>query len=360
MNEIARAESFEPEVDQFSAWREALATGKPVAYERGAPTAGCYKRMRRVSATDRTKIYDVIGIWFEDGEWTCRGSGGFIPRDGDTDEIEGLFVSINSQPISFELYESIMAGGTWPEEVAKVEDPEPELAPHEAAAAYFKKHKAIADAWLAGLKDADGKPRKPNTKEESDLAANYADTFGKIETRAEKARAAEKAPHILAGNEVDAKWNPIKEAAKLAKVNAKALSEEFARAENARRKREADEENVRRQREFDAAEAARLAREAELRAKGVKVPEMAQAPAPEPPKAVVAEPVRVGTVGRRQSLRTFTTYALDDSRATLEFLAKRNIKSAALLEAALADAKALHAIGTEVPGLKVGTEERMV
>lgn len=354
MNELAK---FEP-IDQFSAWRVALATGKPVAYERGAPTAGYFKR--RARNEDRSIRWDAIAIWSEDGEWCCLTSAGYAPTQAD--EIEELFVNINSTPISYDLYEHVTAGGAWPEQVARVEDPDPELPPHEAAAAYLKKHRDLADAWLASLRDAEGKPRKPASQEEADKAANFAAEFAKIEKRAIVLHEVEKRPIIDAGKEIDTKWFVTRDAAKAAKVSAKALSDDFAKAESARRQREADEENARRQREF--AEAKRLederkANEDRLRARGVQLPESARPPV-EPPKAVVAEPVKIGTAGRRQSFRTFTTYAIDDATALLGFLATRNVKSAKLLEIALADARALHEVGTEVPGLLVGSEQRMV
>lgn len=360
MTDAATAEARETP-DQFSAWRLALATGKPVEYTRGSPTAGYFKIRQR--NPDRSIRRDALAIWRaeESGDWVCWRTGPYAPPNH-VDEIEELFVNSNSTPISYELFVTVSQGGAWPEDVTPIEVVA-ELPPHEAASAELKGQQDAAKAWLLGLKDAEGKGRKPASQEEADKAANYGNAFHAIEKKVEKLREAEKAPHLVAAAEVDAKWVPTREAAKAAKTWAKKLSDDFAIAETARRKREADEENARRQSEFAAAmaaEDARVANEERLRAKGVMVPEFAPPPRDiAPPKAVVAEPVRVGTSGKRQSLRTIPTYEIDDASALLRFLADRNVKSPALLGVALKDAQAFHEAGIAVPGLKVGSREEM-
>lgn len=350
MNEIARAESFE-QVDQFEAWRIALATGKPVAYERGSPTAGYFKCRDR--NRDRSIRWDAVGIWKEGATWYCQRTGRRAPEG--TDEIEELFVNCNSSPIPYELFVSVMAGEPWPDHIAAPEVAD-NLPPHEAAIAELAALQQTAKAWLHGL------GHKPATQEEADKAANYADAFAKLEKKADKTRETEKAPHLEAGREVDAKWKPTIEGAGVAKKWAKGLSDDFAIAETVRRKREADEENARRQREFAEAkrrEDERIANEERLRAKGVQLPEMARPPV-EAPKTVVAEAVKIGTTGRRHSPRTVPTYELIDGSALLHFLADRNERSLKLLDAALADGKTLCEAGMIVPGIKVGTTEKMV
>ena len=334
-------------VDQLDAWREALRTGKPVAYERGSPTAGYFKT--RARNTDRSIRWDAVAIWQSDGEWCCARTGP-IGAPIHADAIEELFAGCNSTPISYELFQHIVEGGDWPEDVKPVETARG-LAPHEAAAAELKAQQEAAKAWAKAL------GHKPETQEEADKAANYAETFGKIEKSSDKARAAEKEPHLEAGRAVDAKWKPITEGAALAKKWAKGLSEDYARAEAARRQREADEANRKARAEYEAAKA-RADQEAALAAKGVVVPQFA--PPPEPPKVIAAEPVKLGTGSRRQSLRKVATWEITDSTAMLKFFAERNIKSDALLAAALADAKTLMAAGIEVPGVVKGEREEIV
>ena len=346
-------------MDQFQAWREALANGKTVEYTKGSPTAGYFKR--RARNEDRSLRFDAVGIWFEDGEWFCQASAGYTPRKAD--EIEELFVNCNSSPITYELFEAIMAGGAWPEELKSYNPSKVDVEPHEAAAAELALQQAAAREWATSLKDADGKARKPSNQSEADHAANFSDTFGKIEKRVTGLHEVEKRPIIDAGKVIDAKWFVIRDAAKTAKVWAKGLSDDFAISENARRKREADEENSRRLREFEEAQArakAEADERAALVAKGVRAPDLAPLPPmPELPKVVTAEPVRVGTTGRRQSLRKVPTYKISDATAMLHWMADRNLKSQKLLEAALEDAKALHEVGVEVPGLVVGSKDEM-
>ncbi len=340
------------EVDQFSAWREALRTGKPVEYTKGQPTAGYYKR--RARNTDRSIRWDAVGIWKQDDEWRCYANAGFVPTY--LDEIEELFVSVNSTPISYELFTAVCEGGAWPEDVALVE-PAPDMSLAEAAANELKAQQKAAKDWILAL------GRKPQTQAEADLASNYAEAFGKIENAAKKAHKAEKEPFLEGGRAVDAKWKPTIESAETAKKWAKSLSDEFAIAETARRKREADEANRKAQAEFAAAKAKADAEEAQrkaLEAKGVVVPEFAPAPIITPPKAVVAEPVRVGTGSRRQSLRKLTNYEITDATALLHWLADRNTKSEDLLGAALKDAKACIVAGLEVPGARSFETEQVI
>lgn len=337
--------AIEP-VDQFSAWRAALASGKPVAYERGSPTAGYYRVRDRNQ--DRSLRWDACAIWKEDGRWFCMRTG---PRRApiEADEIEELFANCNSTPISFELWTLINEGGAWPEQIATVQTAA-DLPPHEAAAARLKAQQDAARAWALAIGG------KPTTQEDADRAANYAAEFTKIEGRAEKAREAEKQPFLESGRLVDEKWIPTREGAKAAKLWAKRLSDDFAKAETARRKAEADAENAKRQAEFaakQAEETARAANEERLRKMGVAVPAFAPPPKAVPPRLVAAEPVKLGTTGRRQSLVKVKTYEIEDATSVLLFLAERNLKSTKLLDVALSDARALAEAGIEVPGLKM-------
>ncbi len=278
MNETMRTRQSEP-ADQFKAWREALASGKPVAYDRGAPTAGYFKSRGRND--DRSIRWDAVAIWRDEDsrEWFCTRTGPY-PAPTHRDDIEELFVNVNSTPISYELFEAVTGGAPWPEDVPEARA-RPDLPPHESAAAELKAQQDAIKAWLAEL------GHKPSSQEEADKAANWGNAFAAIETKAEKARAAEKAPHIESGRLVDEKWVPTRDAAKTAKAWAKKLSDDFAIAERARRQREADAENARRQAEFATAKAtedARLANEERLREMGVRVPEFAPPPAPIEPR----------------------------------------------------------------------------
>ena len=170
-------------MDQFSQWREAIANGKRVEYTKGSPTAGYFKR--RARNEDRSIRFDAVAIWQEDGEWFCQASAGYTPTKAD--EIEELFVNCNSSPITYELFEAIMAGGAWPEEVKTPEPGKADLPPHEAAAATLKVQQDAAKTWILTLKDAEGKNRKPATQEEADKASEARLPFVRLFDQTQKA-----------------------------------------------------------------------------------------------------------------------------------------------------------------------------
>ena len=340
------------QIDQYAAWRHALKTNTPVPFEPGNPASGFYKVRDR--NPDRSIRWDVVAVWRDDDGLQCSRTG---PRPAPThfDEIEALFAICNSTPITHELFQHIFGGGTWPDEVeTPAVEAKPDAAPHEALKAELTALRDQASAWIKAIGAV-------KTKDDADKAANYADAFAKLERRATELHKSEKAPHLEAGRAVDAAWKPTIDGADVAKKWAKGLSVDFARAENARRAEEARAANEKAQREYALAKAQadeQARRDAELAAKGVQVPQFAPLVAIEPPKAIVAEPVKIGTGGRRQSLRRVESYEIEDAGALLTFLANRNLKSEKLLAVALSDGRALREVGVEVPGLKlVVTEE---
>lgn len=338
-----------PKINNFYPWREALRTGNSVEWDGKTPAAGYYKRRSR--NTDRSIRHDAIGFWQEDnGDWFCNVNAGYQPRH--FDEIVAAFAGVTSSPIEYDLFMSIINGGQWPDEPAKIEIA-PDLAPHEAAAAELKAQQDAAKEWLTSL------GRKPTNQQEADKAANYAEAFSKIEKNADKSRVAEKEPFLEAGRAVDARYKPITEAAATAKKWMKGIAEEYVKAEAARRAEEARIANEKAQREFAEAKAkadAEAVQVAALAAKGVIVPEFAPQPKIEAPKIIVAEKVHIGTGSRKSSLRTFSSLDISDATALLHFLADRNYKSEAFLEAALKEGRALVSTGVTVPGL-VKTEK---
>ncbi len=347
-------------VDQYAAWRNALATNTPVPYEMGNPASGFYRV--RARNKDRSIRFDAVAIWRDQDGVQCARTGPF-PAPTHLDEIEELFVNCNSSPISDALYYQIAEGGSWPDDVAPVEVAA-DLPADKAVAAELATQQAAAKEWYATLLDADGKSRKPATQSEADKAANFADSFQKLEKKAVDNHKSEKDHVLKLGREIDAKWFPTRDSAIMAKKWARGLSDDFIKTEQARRDEEARIANEKARLEYEenkrnADEQAR--RDAELAAKGVKVPECAPPVSVpiEPPKAIVAETVRVGTTGRRQSLRKVDDYGIEDAGALLMFLASRNVKSANLLAAALADGKALKKDGVEVPGIKLIVNEEV-
>jgi hypothetical protein len=331
-------------MDQFSQWREAIANGKPVEYTKGSPTAGYFKR--RARNEDRSIRFDAVAIWQEDGEWFCQASAGYTTTKAD--EIEELFVNCNSHPITYELFEAIIAGAAWPEEVRASEAAKADLPPHEAAAAALAEQQRSAKEWLTTL------GHKPTTQEEADKASNYADEFAKISKRSDKARVDEKEPHLVAGRTVDARWKPIIDGAEKAKVWAKSLSEEFVRTEAARRAEEARIANEKAAAEYAKAKAMadeQAKKDAALIAKGVVVPQMAPLVV-ELLKTVVPEAVKIGTGSRRQSLVKRDEWEIEDTKAFFIWLSEQNNIPEELLLAAEKYARRLAMDGMKIPGMK--------
>lgn len=144
-----------------------------------------------------------------------------------------------------------------------------------------------ATDWLTRTKIA--------TQEQADIAGDKIDALRKLWKRADDARAEEKQPHLDAERAVDNKWRAMLKALKDASDTLKRAAEAWKDAEDARRKKEAEE-----------AEAQRQAAIAEAEASGKEAPEL-----PAPPPA--PEPVRIGgTSGRRIGFRTDESIVVTD------------------------------------------------
>jgi len=85
-----------------------------------------------------------------------------------------------------------------------------------------------ANDWLEGLGSI-------ASQVEADKAANYAERFSNLETRAEEARTLEKRPVLDLGRQIDAKWKPVIAKASDGKVRMKKALEPYLIAERDRR-----------------------------------------------------------------------------------------------------------------------------
>jgi hypothetical protein len=85
-----------------------------------------------------------------------------------------------------------------------------------------------ANVWLEVVPSA-------SSQTEADKAANYAERFSNLETRAEEARTAEKKPVLDLGRSIDAKWKPVISKASDGKVRMKKVLEPYLLAERERR-----------------------------------------------------------------------------------------------------------------------------
>lgn len=326
--------------DQFEFWRAALESGSKVEYEKGFPRAGYYRIRDRND--DRSIRWDAVAIWYDDDGLNCWRTGP-RPAPTDADAIEELFVSCNSSPISYELYTLIAGGGAWPEEVAAIETPAADLPPHEAATAELTAQREAMAAWIKEIGAV-------KTQEQCDKAANYADTFAKLEKRAAETHKSEKAPWLEGGRQVDSAWKPVIERAAELKAYAKKSSEPFLIAEKARLAAEAKRA---------AEEAAKVAREAEaarLEAEraGAPPPVVEAAPIAPPPVATA----KAGTSGRAISVRSYTVHKITDVRALLGYFADMNETPRDLMDTLQLLVNRMRAAGVTLPGVETKTEER--
>jgi len=324
--------------DQYHDWRRAVETKSPVPFVKGSPCEGFYRV--RARDNDRSIRWDAVAIWRDANGLQCyRSEPGFTPTD--PDQIEELYASCNSTPVSYEDFLAFREHGRWPDEIEPVAAPAADLPPHEAIDAELTALRKQAEDWFASIKTV-------STKEQADKAGNYADAFARIESSAESKRKTEKAPFIDGGKAVDATWNPIVDRAAASKTWAKKATEPYLLAE---KKRLADEEKKRRDEHAKAlADAAKKATEAE--AQGVPSPVLdAPLPLPAPAKA------KAGTTGRGVHLRSRTVHKITDLRALLTYFADMNETPADLMATLQILVNRMRAAGVTVPGVETETVE---
>ena len=86
-----------------------------------------------------------------------------------------------------------------------------------------------ANEWLEVV-------QSPSSQSEADKAANYAERFGNLESRAEELRTSEKKPVLDLGRSIDAKWKPVISKASDGKVRMKKVLEPYLIGELKRQK----------------------------------------------------------------------------------------------------------------------------
>lgn len=337
-------------MNAYTFWKSRL-TGQEISAPDEGIAAGYFRNAYWVSTgtPKRVKEFEAVAFWQDEGgEWCCARSKFGDGSNMQLDQMRELFASACKSPVSYETYTAFVETGHWPEETAaEPEAAAADLPPDEALAADLARLQDGCKAWLKAL------GHKPATQEEADRAANYGADFASIEAKSEKARKAEKEDILEAGRKIDAKWKAITGPAAVAKTWAKGLSDDYLKAESARRAEAARIENERLAKEHAEA-VAKAQREAEEAVAAFPIgcePPPVELP-PEPAPVVAPEPVKVGTGARRQSLVQRTVYEVTDRCALLTFLATRNALPDSLVEAARAFGATLAAGGIEVPGLK--------
>jgi len=288
--------------EQYSFWQRRLA-GEKIQILDGEPQAGFYRLKGYKGSPDQPVAY-----WYKDGAIRCR----IGTKDVSEQTAMDRWTWAAQHPITHEQYKDIIGGGHWPDQ-------------HEAVTL---SNRAPDDNSLEAIRDdiedlareaaaliAKGAAQ---TQTDADRAADLANRLGQLHAKADKAREAEKAPHLKAGREVDDKWRPLTTAADIYKRIKSAVITPFLVAQQAAKEkaeREAREaaEKARREAEAKEAEARRIAEEAarkgdmEAAAAAQHRADQAKAVADQAEtnaNEVAATSVKVGTRGRSIALRS--------------------------------------------------------
>jgi len=302
------AASVVADADPYGYWRRALeiGRGRQLTREQSRPLGitmepKCgYYRKRNKEGSDIP-----VAIWVEDGAFVAMAGERMVAPDD-------IWTWCCAWPIAHEVYEAVVNGGAWPDDVP-VADPVighnmPDD-PHEAAKYEFEGDREIAEKFLK---------TKITTQEQADQAAVWSKRFGDLFNKVDRLFRAKKDPIVQAGKEVDEefRWRQdVKDLATALKRAQDAFLIEQERLERERQRR-AREEEIRLQREAEekarkaAAEASR-ASEAE-RARLQREADEAAAAAAAKAREAQAQTVSAGRTGAKVSLRTYYVAKITD------------------------------------------------
>lgn len=362
--------------DDFQAWRDALATGQPIAYEKGNPCSGFYRRRYSNRRENLAVHWQAVAIWRQPtpggGSSVCAMAGSRLLVD-DIDAVDELFATCAKHPITEDLYYGVTENGApWPDDIPelaseRVRDKDVwdiERVAHlnergmgdNSAVPPAERMKGdveeLARAARDFLKEIGGSPR---TKDEADKLANFKTKLTELKTSSEAQRTEEKRPHLEAGRAVDETWKPVVALAEAAAKDCGGPLAAWLRAEQQRQEAEAKAAREEQARIERALEAERVAKMAEAFAKGEPLPE----PEPERPAYVAPAAPQKVSVGTRRgvSLRTRTVYEIADLKAATVFVLDNctTAPPADLVAAVQTAVNKLMKAGIAVPG--VATKE---
>ena len=223
-------------------WQNAL-SGNFGAVHENDPQCGYY-RMRK----GRGGPWVPVAIWLENqgsfrqGENSINSDSGKLVClvDGVERNAYDVWTWVCRYPIAYETYVAVAEDGKpWPEDVPVLgkigKGPAPALGHNSQslneAEIVGEEVEALALSamnWLETLPTIDN-------QSDADKAANYADRFSSLETRAEEARVIEKRPSLEEGREIDARWKPVVSKAQDAKAKMKKAIEPYLVGERQRR-----------------------------------------------------------------------------------------------------------------------------
>jgi len=178
-----------------------------------------------------------VAIWLEDqgsfrqGENSINSDSGKLVClvEGKERNAYDVWTWVCRYPIEYETYVAVAEDGKpWPEEVPALGHNSQSLNEVEVVGEEVEALSLSAMNWLETL------PTIEN-QSDADKAANYADRFSALETRAEEARVIEKRPSLEEGREIDARWKPVVSKAQDAKARMKKAIEPYLVGERQRR-----------------------------------------------------------------------------------------------------------------------------
>lgn len=289
-------------------WRAVMAGEQPPIHE-DSPQIGYYR-----TKGGKGRVPEPVAI-YEDGDQLIALRGAAVVDAGE------IWTWVCQRPISYETYCAVVSGAPWPDMDGTV-------------AAQIGHNNAPTDEaellreQIAAAKAGAADYAKIKDDETAAKAQSLRSRLLELKGQAEKAHEAEKAPHLKAGRDVDAKWLP---AAKDAAAVAKAIRDAMDAWENEKLKIERD-------RQRKAEDEARKATEA-----GKPAP-VSPSPAPEP-----AAPIK-GAYGRAAGVRTIKVATVVDQDAL--YVKLRDNREVKDLFAKLAQ-KVVDAGATEVPGVRI-------
>lgn len=201
---------------------------------------------------EKAKLVDPITVaeyknWVITGKWQTTPRGQSVPDE--LADPDGTVVPMDGKPI----VDPPKNHNAPPEDEPEAVAPAPEQSPYDKAVAFVALKQKEITSWIASLPG-----KKVSNQDEAERAAAYKDLMAKTRTSLDKRREEEKAPHLKAGRDVDAKYKPLTSTASDLEADIKAAEREFAIAEDLRIKAEKQRSDDIARKEAAAAHAAQV------------------------------------------------------------------------------------------------------
>jgi hypothetical protein len=283
-------------MSEWQHWQDNLAGNKPPIHD-GDPQPGFYKR--RVA---KKGPWIPVAIWRkEDGEMLCRVG------DKPSDPVDE-WTWVAKHPVTKDAAKFAFENDNkWPEDVEVTDDASADIYDSNDPAEALQMAISVSLEWVS--------ENKITTEKLAEKAANLKSKVAEKRLAADKARKAEKQPHLDAGRAVDEKYNPLIKDAK----DAEKQIGEASRGYLLEKKRKAD---------AIAAKAAKAAREEQERlekeqraAQHNLPPEERTEPIPVTPPPAPTKVSVGGASGRKMTIKEDVEYVVVDHKKALEYFA---------------------------------------